>query len=277
MLAPRSARAKHSHPNSGNQWTVASREAQLEVEIRKISMKFQSYERCTVCPLFPRLHFHLRQVEFEVSIYETPLLVVIAFNSPSVLANGVDRKKNRTWSRCLVGIYDFAIPTVLVLVPTILIVGLAVVLHGRKTGWSDLVCHRWRTVYTTLLKRFITGLSRVELELSVCRDVELEPYLSIQKLGRYTEVERSYFTVATLALLRSFEILDLTFDTISAIENALGKVRDCQHGLYTAGGVSRVDEMILARERSGFAGKKVWDDIPVVTGFVWQERRLLEK
>ncbi|GKE34994.1 hypothetical protein Tco_1454316 [Tanacetum coccineum] len=32
------------------------------------------------------------------------------------------------------------------------------------------------------------------------------------------------------------------------------------------GWVSRVDEMILARERSGFAGKKVWDDIPVVTG-----------
>ncbi|GKD47911.1 hypothetical protein Tco_1276887, partial [Tanacetum coccineum] len=29
------------------------------------------------------------------------------------------------------------------------------------------------------------------------------------------------------------------------------------------GGVSRVDEMILARERSGFAGKKVWNDIPV--------------
>ncbi|GJS73342.1 hypothetical protein Tco_0706183 [Tanacetum coccineum] len=46
--------------------------------------------------------------------------------------------------------------------------------------------------------------------------------------------------------------------------NALGMVRDCQHGIYTTGGVSRVDEMILARERSGFAGKKVWDDIPVV-------------
>ncbi|GJT07240.1 hypothetical protein Tco_0841702 [Tanacetum coccineum] len=43
------------------------------------------------------------------------------------------------------------------------------------------------------------------------------------------------------------------------------------------GWVSRVDEMILARERSGFAGKKVWDDIPVVTGFVGRERRLLGK
>ncbi|GJU67231.1 putative reverse transcriptase domain-containing protein [Tanacetum coccineum] len=51
--------------------------------------------------------------------------------------------------------------------------------------------------------------------------------------------------------------MDLMNRTISAIENALGKVRDCQHGLYTAGeGVSRVDEMILARERGGFAGKK---------------------
>ncbi|GJU73807.1 hypothetical protein Tco_1265212 [Tanacetum coccineum] len=36
------------------------------------------------------------------------------------------------------------------------------------------------------------------------------------------------------------------------------------------GWVSRVDEMILARERSGFAGKKVWDDIPVVTGLEMQ-------
>ncbi|GJX03175.1 hypothetical protein Tco_0189091 [Tanacetum coccineum] len=48
-----------------------------------------------------------------------------------------------------------------------------------------------------------------------------------------------------------------SLEAISAIENALGKVRDCQHGLYTAGGGnSRVDEMILARERNGFAGKK---------------------
>ncbi|GKG15915.1 hypothetical protein Tco_0358238, partial [Tanacetum coccineum] len=45
--------------------------------------------------------------------------------------------------------------------------------------------------------------------------------------------------------------------------------------LYNWGVGGRVDEMSLARERSGFAGKKVWDDIPVVTGFVGQERRLL--
>ncbi|GJY44728.1 putative reverse transcriptase domain-containing protein [Tanacetum coccineum] len=38
--------------------------------------------------------------------------------------------------------------------------------------------------------------------------------------------------------------------------NALGMERDCQHGLYKAGGgSSRVDEMILAMERSGFAEK----------------------
>ncbi|GJY75587.1 hypothetical protein Tco_0480703 [Tanacetum coccineum] len=44
--------------------------------------------------------------------------------------------------------------------------------------------------------------------------------------------------------------------------------RDCQHGFYTTGGVgSRVDEMILARERSGFAEEKVWGALPVVTGF----------
>ncbi|GJW11707.1 ribonuclease H-like domain-containing protein [Tanacetum coccineum] len=37
--------------------------------------------------------------------------------------------------------------------------------------------------------------------------------------------------------------------------------------LYNWGVGSRVDEMILARERSGFAEEKVWGDIPVVTGF----------
>ncbi|GKA85348.1 hypothetical protein Tco_0807002 [Tanacetum coccineum] len=40
------------------------------------------------------------------------------------------------------------------------------------------------------------------------------------------------------------------------------------------GGGSRVGEMILARERSGFAGEKVWDDHQVVPGFVGRERRL---
>ncbi|GJY24058.1 hypothetical protein Tco_0397716 [Tanacetum coccineum] len=51
-------------------------------------------------------------------------------------------------------------------------------------------------------------------------------------------------------------------------------VRSAKWLYITLGWVSRVDEMILARERSGFAGKKVWDDIPVVTGFVGRERRL---
>ncbi|GJS80525.1 ribonuclease H-like domain-containing protein [Tanacetum coccineum] len=51
-------------------------------------------------------------------------------------------------------------------------------------------------------------------------------------------------------------VVTASLETISAIEMLLGMERDCQHGIYTTGGVSRVDEMILARERSGFAGKK---------------------
>ncbi|GKB36931.1 hypothetical protein Tco_0881873 [Tanacetum coccineum] len=43
------------------------------------------------------------------------------------------------------------------------------------------------------------------------------------------------------------------------------------------GGNSRVDEMILARVSSGFAGEKVWEDIQVVPGFVGRERRLYGK
>ncbi|GJW85888.1 hypothetical protein Tco_0159033 [Tanacetum coccineum] len=39
------------------------------------------------------------------------------------------------------------------------------------------------------------------------------------------------------------------------------------NGFIQLGGGSRVDEMILARERSGFAEEKVWGALPVVTGF----------
>ncbi|GKA35201.1 hypothetical protein Tco_0721692 [Tanacetum coccineum] len=35
------------------------------------------------------------------------------------------------------------------------------------------------------------------------------------------------------------------------------------------GWVSRVDEMILARVSSGFAGEKVWEDIKLYLGFCW--------
>ncbi|GKA98093.1 reverse transcriptase domain-containing protein, partial [Tanacetum coccineum] len=86
------------------------------------------------------------------------------------------------------------------------------------------------------------------------------PYQSELEKKEITET----FPLETLASL----------ETISAIENALGKERDCQHGIYTTRGGSRVDEMILARERSGFAVEKVWGDIPVVPGFVGRERRL---
>ncbi|GJV95157.1 hypothetical protein Tco_1546734 [Tanacetum coccineum] len=39
------------------------------------------------------------------------------------------------------------------------------------------------------------------------------------------------------------------------------------------GWVSRVDEMILARVSSGFAGEKVWEDIQVVPGFLGAGKR----
>ncbi|GJT91903.1 hypothetical protein Tco_1080748 [Tanacetum coccineum] len=78
-----------------------------------------------------------------------------------------------------------------------------------------------------------------------------------------------------LKQIPAFDFFCASLETISAIENALGKVRDCQHGIYTTGGgVSRVDEMILAKERSGFCREEVWGDIPVVTGFLGRERRL---
>ncbi|GJR11247.1 hypothetical protein Tco_0793899 [Tanacetum coccineum] len=118
-----------------------------------------------------------------------------------------------------------AIPTVLVLVPTILIVGLAVVLHGRKTGWSDLVRHRWWTV---------TGISLVKICCGCLRDVFLDviselllsepdnydygnvgppqssiPYLSIQQHRELSESgKRSNFVPKICRFRRWEELID---------------------------------------------------------------------
>ncbi|GKF89707.1 hypothetical protein Tco_0263670 [Tanacetum coccineum] len=114
---------------------------------------------------------------------------------------------------------------VLVLVSTILIVGLAVVLHGRKTGWSDLVCHRWRAV---------TGISLVEICCGCLRDVFLDVIWAIVAIagagtgdvclsrsraltisfnsatsGDTPEVEELVLTLATTALLQELRTLDL--------------------------------------------------------------------
>ncbi|GJX34492.1 hypothetical protein Tco_0246049 [Tanacetum coccineum] len=56
-------------------------------------------------------------------------------------------------------------------------------------------------------------------------------------------------------------------DTISAIEDTWERRGIANMAFIQLGGSSRVGEMILARERSGFAEEKVWDDIQVVTRF----------
>ncbi|GJX49657.1 putative ribonuclease H-like domain-containing protein [Tanacetum coccineum] len=62
------------------------------------------------------------------------------------------------------------------------------------------------------------------------------------------------------------------FDEASYDEEGIANMAFIQLGW-----VSRVDEMILARVSSGFAGEKVWEDIQVVPGFVGREMRLLGK
>ncbi|GJQ93998.1 hypothetical protein Tco_0005137 [Tanacetum coccineum] len=137
MLAPRSARAKHSS-NSGKShgmttgssvWTIGGwTSLVLPLDTAR-------------APLSPQFQL-------------------------STTGGGYLSSQNQFLTHPKLDERELAIPTVLVLVPTILIVSLAVVLHGRKTGWSDLVCHRWRTV---------TGISLVEILPAVClRDVILE-------------------------------------------------------------------------------------------------------
>ncbi|GJR95543.1 hypothetical protein Tco_0267717, partial [Tanacetum coccineum] len=72
----------------------------------------------------------------------------------------------------------------------------------------------------------------------------------------------------------AFKFICATLEAISAIE-ILWEWRGIANlAFIQLGWVSRVDEMILARVRSGFAGEEVWEDIQVVPGFVGRERRL---
>ncbi|GJZ50532.1 hypothetical protein Tco_0604722 [Tanacetum coccineum] len=76
----------------------------------------------------------------------------------------------------------------------------------------------------------------------------------------------------------AFNFFCASLESISAIENTWEWCGIANMALIQLGGNSRVDEMILARVSSGFAGEKVWDDIQVVPGFLMgRERGLLGK
>ncbi|GKD61850.1 hypothetical protein Tco_1299359, partial [Tanacetum coccineum] len=63
--------------------------------------------------------------------------------------------------------------------------------------------------------------------------------------------------------------------SISAIEDTWERRGIANMAFIQLGGNSRVDEMILARVLSGFAGEKVWEDIQVVTSFVGARKMAL--
>ncbi|GJW28170.1 hypothetical protein Tco_0045045 [Tanacetum coccineum] len=135
-------------------------------------------------------------------------------------------------------------PEVLVLVPTILIVGLAVVLHGRKTGWSDLVCHRWRTPdelrYVVAYPRYklcstaFTGAGAGTGDVCLSRSRALTISFNSATSGDTPEVEALVLTLATMALLREllfcFSSLVTNFDLLSmCIEQSAGLLSKCYH------------------------------------------------
>ncbi|GJS20325.1 hypothetical protein Tco_1448369 [Tanacetum coccineum] len=92
---------------------------------------------------------------------------------------------------------ELAIPTVLVLVPTILIVGLAVVLHGRKTGWV-------RILFA------IGGGRKPEFSLVEFVAVACETSFLGSTSGGYTGGGSApYYTLATMALLSGLTNFDL--------------------------------------------------------------------
>ncbi|GJR96340.1 hypothetical protein Tco_0268514 [Tanacetum coccineum] len=117
-----------------------------------------------------------------------------------------------------------------------------------------------------LLSSSWNGLSKVSKYKGI---VPIEKELVLEQ----TQQDASHEVSSKSQPLISFELLWRQSQPSKCFGN--GEGLPTWH-LYNWGG-SRVDEMILARERSGFAGKKVWDDIPVVTGFVGRERRLLGK
>ncbi|GKC62741.1 hypothetical protein Tco_1095339, partial [Tanacetum coccineum] len=71
-----------------------------------------------------------------------------------------------------------------------------------------------------------------------------------------------------LKQIPAFDFFLASLETISTIEMLWEWRGIANMDFIQLGGSSRVDEMILARVRSGFAGEKVWGDTQVVTG-IW--------
>ncbi|GJR81559.1 hypothetical protein Tco_0152344 [Tanacetum coccineum] len=80
-----------------------------------------------------------------------------------------------------------------------------------------------------------------------------------------------------LQQIPAFYFICASLEAISAIEMLWEWRGIANLAFIQLGWVSRVDEMILARVSSGFAGEEVWEDIQVVPGFVGRERRLYGK
>ncbi|GJR43461.1 hypothetical protein Tco_1311564 [Tanacetum coccineum] len=154
--------------------------------------------------------------------YETPLLVVIAFNSPFGLAMVLlGREPELEVEACHSHGFGFG--------STILIVGLAVVLHGRKTGWSDLVASGGRTVNRNSLVEI--GLQLLRRDIFLVDVISVNCCLSVA--GQYRimggappaatswstspEVERSYHLFAYNGVAFGSDNFGLTLDESCAI------------------------------------------------------------
>ncbi|GKD29273.1 hypothetical protein Tco_1240051 [Tanacetum coccineum] len=70
-----------------------------------------------------------------------------------------------------------------------------------------------------------------------------------------------------LQQIPAFYFICASLEAISAIEMLWEWRGIANLAFIQLGWVSRVDEMILARVSSGFAGEEVWEDIQVVPGF----------
>ncbi|GJR03451.1 hypothetical protein Tco_0526435 [Tanacetum coccineum] len=241
MLAPRSARAKHSSnsgkshgirnlpgsPNfSGNVFRMTAEQFSLTgvlVNSKILSLLFKSFLniganlgmcRRASAKLSSKWRFRKISINFKAkrsSFSRTFSLVTLDGYGKVVLVLGMITGSS-TWT------------------------------IGGKLGGTNLVCHlvAWRNV---------TGISWVEIGT-----------LRRQLARRFLDVISVIVAIGNNQLrpriTRGMPGAKSAIGRISAIEMLLGMERDCQHGIYTTGGVSRVDEMILARERSGFAGKK---------------------
>ncbi|GKA81121.1 hypothetical protein Tco_0787813 [Tanacetum coccineum] len=141
-------------------------------------------------------------------------------------------------------------------------------IYSRSLGLS--ACASLESKNEVCLLCEVSPKANPSLQIHLCFFGEQsQPLKILGKACVFVEAKTSVLVgEGILKQIPAFYFFCASLESISAIEDTWERCGIANMAFIQLGGNSRVGEMILARERSGFAGEKVWDDIQVVTGFL---------